>query len=171
MNQTRTIRLPIHIIKELNTYLRKAREITNKLDHEPSFEDIAKALDKCPHEVNKLLRLNERTLSVDTPVNDDNEKSLLEAIADHKNHSPIKILENNNIKEQLSECLNMLNEKQRSILVRRFGLLGHEAATLEEVGSEVGLTRERVRQIQVEALKILRNILESRGIALETIFY
>lgn len=171
MNQTRTIRLPIHIIKELNTYLRKAREITNKLDHEPSFEDIAKALDKCPHEVNKLLRLNERTLSVDTPVNDDNEKSLLEAIADHKNHSPIKILENNNIKEQLDQCLNMLNEKQRSILVRRFGLLGHEAATLEEVGSEVGLTRERVRQIQVEALKTLRNILEDKGIALETIFY
>lgn len=171
MNQTRTIRLPIHIIKELNTYLRKAREITNKLDHEPSFEDIAKALDKCPHEVNKLLRLNERTLSVDTPINDDNEKSLLEAIADQKNHSPIKILENNNIKEQLDECLNMLNEKQRSILVRRFGLLGHEAATLEEVGSEVGLTRERVRQIQVEALKTLRSILEERGIALETIFY
>lgn len=171
MNQTRTIRLPIHIIKELNTYLRKAREITNKLDHEPSFEDIAKALDKCPHEVNKLLRLNERTLSVDTPVNDDNEKSLLEAIADHKNHSPVKILENSNIKEQLDTCLNMLNEKQRSILVRRFGLLGHEAATLEEVGSEVGLTRERVRQIQVEALKTLRTILENKGIALETIFY
>ena len=171
MNQTRTIRLPIHIIKELNTYLRKAREITNKLDHEPSFEDIAKALDKCPHEVNKLLRLNERTLSVDTPVGDDNEKSLLEVIADHKNHSPAKILENNNIKEQLDQCLNMLNEKQRSILARRFGLLGHEAATLEEVGSEVGLTRERVRQIQVEALKTLRTILEEKGIALETIFY
>ncbi len=171
MNQTRTIRLPIHIIKELNTYLRKAREITNKLDHEPSFEDIAKALDKCPHEVNKLLRLNERTLSVDTPVGDDNEKSLLEVIADHKNHSPAKILENNNIKEQLDYCLNMLNDKQRSILARRFGLLGHEAATLEEVGSEVGLTRERVRQIQVEALKTLRIILEEKGIALETIFY
>lgn len=171
MNQTRTIRLPIHIIKELNTYLRKAREITNKLDHEPSFEDIAKALDKCPHEVNKLLRLNERTLSVDTPVGDDNEKSLLEVIADHKNHSPAKILENNNIKDQLDQCLNMLNEKQRSILARRFGLLGHEAATLEEVGSEVGLTRERVRQIQVEALKTLRAILEEKGIALETIFY
>jgi RNA polymerase nonessential primary-like sigma factor len=171
MNQTRTIRLPIHIIKELNTYLRKAREITNNLDHEPSFEDIAKALDKCPHEVNKLLRLNERTLSVDTPVGDDNEKSLLEVIADHKNHSPAKILENNNIKDQLDQCLNMLNEKQRSILARRFGLLGHEAATLEEVGSEVGLTRERVRQIQVEALKTLRSILEEKGIALETIFY
>jgi RNA polymerase nonessential primary-like sigma factor len=171
MNQTRTIRLPIHIIKELNTYLRKARQITNKSNQQPTFEDIAKALNKCPHEVNKLLRLNERTLSVDTPVGDDNEKSLLEVIADHRSQGPAKILENKNIKDQLDQCLNMLNEKQRSILARRFGLLGHEAATLEEVGSEVGLTRERVRQIQVEALKTLRVFLEERGIALETIFY
>ncbi|HSX20649.1 MAG TPA: sigma-70 family RNA polymerase sigma factor, partial [Gammaproteobacteria bacterium] len=85
MNQTRTIRLPIHIIKELNVYLRKAREITHLLDHEPTFEDIAKALDKTPNDVNRLLRLNERTLSVDTPMGDDTEKPLLEALADQQN--------------------------------------------------------------------------------------
>lgn len=171
MNQTRTIRLPIHIIKELNVYLRKAREITNQLDHEPTFEDIAKALDKTPNDVNRLLRLNERTLSVDTPMGDDTEKPLLEALADQQNDGPAEILEDNNIRAQLDECLHMLNEKQRSILARRFGLLGYEAATLEEVGSEVGLTRERVRQIQVEALKALRAIMEEKGIELETIFY
>lgn len=171
MNQTRTIRLPIHIIKELNVYLRKAREITQALDHEPTFEDIAKALDKSPTDVNRLLRLNERTLSVDTPMGEDTEKPLLEALADQQNEGPAEILEDNNIRAQLDECLQMLNEKQRSILARRFGLLGHEAATLEEVGSEVGLTRERVRQIQVEALKALRAIMEEKGIQLETIFY
>lgn len=171
MNQTRTIRLPIHIIKELNVYLRKAREITNQLDHEPTFEDIAKALDKTPNDVNRLLRLNERTLSVDTPMGDDTEKPLLEALADQQNDGPAEILEDNNIRAQLDECLQLLNEKQRSILARRFGLLGYEAATLEEVGSEVGLTRERVRQIQVEALKALRAIMEEKGIELETIFY
>lgn len=171
MNQTRTIRLPIHIIKELNVYLRKAREITHLLDHEPTFEDIAKALDKTPNDVNRLLRLNERTLSVDTPMGDDTEKPLLEALADQQNDGPAEILEDNNIRAQLDECLHMLNEKQRSILARRFGLLGYEAATLEEVGSEVGLTRERVRQIQVEALKALRTIMEEKGIELETIFY
>lgn len=171
MNQTRTIRLPIHIIKELNVYLRKAREITHLLDHEPTFEDIARALDKTPNDVNRLLRLNERTLSVDTPMGDDTEKPLLEALADQQNDGPAEILEDNNIRAQLDECLQLLNEKQRSILARRFGLLGHEAATLEEVGSEVGLTRERVRQIQVEALKALRSIMEEKGIELETIFY
>lgn len=171
MNQTRTIRLPIHIIKELNVYLRKAREMTNQLDHEPTFEDIAKALDKTPNDVNRLLRLNERTLSVDTPMGDDTEKPLLEALADQQNDGPAEILEDSNIRAQLDECLQLLNEKQRSILARRFGLLGYEAATLEEVGSEVGLTRERVRQIQVEALKALRAIMEEKGIELETIFY
>lgn len=171
MNQTRTIRLPIHIIKELNVYLRKAREITQQLDHEPTFEDIAKALDKSPNDVNRLLRLNERTLSVDTPMSDETEKPLLEALADNQLDGPEQLLEDNNIKSQLDDCLSLLNEKQRSILARRFGLLGHEAATLEEVGSEVGLTRERVRQIQVEALKCLRAIMEERGIQADTLFY
>lgn len=171
MNQTRTIRLPIHIIKELNVYLRKAREITHKLDHEPTFEDIAKALGREPDDVNKLLRLNERTLSVDTPMGEDTEKPLLDALTDNQNDGPAKIMEDNNICGQLEECLQMLNEKQRSILARRFGLLGYEASTLEEVGSEVGLTRERVRQIQVEALKSLRSIMEERGIESDTVFY
>lgn len=171
MNQTRTIRLPIHIIKELNVYLRKAREITQELDHEPTYEDIAKALDKSPDDVNKLLRLNERTLSVDTPIGDDTEKPLLEALADHNVDGPAEILEDKNMRSQLEDCLSLLNEKQRSILLRRFGLRGFEEATLEEVGVEVGLTRERVRQIQVEALKLLRSIMEEKGIEAETVFY
>jgi RNA polymerase nonessential primary-like sigma factor len=171
MNQTRTIRLPIHIIKELNIYLRKAREITHKLDHEPNYEEIARALDKCPDDVNKLLKLNERTLSVDTPMGDDTDKPLLEALADSEESGPAETLETRNINEQLDQCLQLLTEKQRSIIARRFGLLGFEAATLEEVGIEVGLTRERVRQIQVEALKALRVILEQRGIELHTLFH
>jgi len=171
MNQTRTIRLPIHIIKELNVYLRKAREITHQLDHEPTFEDIAKALDKSPADVNRLLRLNERTLSVDTPMGEDTDKPLLEALADHNADGPAEMLEEDNLQLQLEECLSMLNEKQRSILLRRFGLRGFEEATLEEVGVEVGLTRERVRQIQVEALKLLRAIMEEKGIEADTIFY
>jgi RNA polymerase nonessential primary-like sigma factor len=152
MNQTRTIRLPIHIIKELNVYLRKAREITQLLDHEPTYEDIAKALDKSPDDVNKLLRLNERTLSVDTPIGDDTEKPLLEALADHNSDGPAEILEDKNMRSQLEDCLSLLNEKQRSILLRRFGLRGFEEATLE-------------------ALKLLRAIMEEKGIEAETVFY
>ena len=170
MNQTRTIRLPIHIIKELNIYLRKGRELAHTLDHEPTFEDIALALNKTPAEVNRLLRLNERTLSVDTPMGEDTDKPLLEALSDHELNAPALSLEDSNIRAHLEQCLDLLNEKQRSILVRRFGLRGHEEATLEEVGLEVGLTRERVRQIQVEALKMLRNIMAQKGIELEAVF-
>ncbi len=171
MNQTRTIRLPIHIIKELNTYLRKGRELAQTLDHEPTYEDIARAMNKKPEDVNRLLRLNERTLSVDTPMGEDTEKPLLEALADQECNGPAEILEDNNLKFHLEECLDMLNDKQRSILSRRFGLHGNEESTLEEVGMEVGLTRERVRQIQVEALKMLRAIMENKGIVAEAIFY
>lgn len=170
MNQTRTIRLPIHIIKELNVYLRKASEITNSLDHEPTFEDIAKALDKSPDDVNRLLRLNERTLSVDTPMGDDTEKPLLEALSDSSSQKLFQELEDGNIYEHLESCLSFLSEKQKSILARRFGLYGFEPSTLEQVGAEVGLTRERVRQIQVEALKSLKLHLEQRGINSEILF-
>ncbi|MFI4938054.1 MAG: RNA polymerase sigma factor RpoS [Candidatus Berkiellales bacterium] len=170
MNQTRTIRLPIHVIKELNFYLRKSREIAQTLENEPSYEDIAKSLNIPANEVNKLLRLNEKTLSLDTPMGEDSEKPLLEALADHGSEEPAEELENNNLYARLNECLESLNEKQRSILAQRFGLYGHEEATLEEVGQKVGLTRERVRQIQVEALKQLRQILEMQGVEAEVLY-
>lgn len=170
MNQTRTIRLPIHVIKELNTYLRKARELAQSIETEPSYEDIAKALNISPDDVNKLLRLNEKTLSLDTPMGDESEKPLLEALADNDNEEPATELENNNLYARLNDCLQNLNEKQRSILAQRFGLYGHEEATLEEVGQKVGLTRERVRQIQVEALKQLRQVLETQGVEAEVLF-
>lgn len=170
MNQTRTIRLPIHVIKELNSYLRKAREISQTIETEPTYEDIAKALNISPDDVNKLMRLNEKTLSLDTPMGEESEKPLLEALADNASEEPAQELENNNLYNRLNACLQSLNDKQRSILAQRFGLYGHEEATLEEVGQKVGLTRERVRQIQVEALKQLRQVLEVQGVGAEILF-
>lgn len=170
MNQTRTIRLPIHVIKELNSYLRKAREIAQTLENEPTHEDIALALNVSADEVNKLFRLNEKTLSLDTPMGEESEKPLMDALADHGTQEPALELENNNLYARLNECLQNLNEKQRSILAQRFGLYGFEESTLEEVGQKVGLTRERVRQIQVEALKHLRQVLEGQGVEAEVLF-
>lgn len=170
MNQTRTIRLPIHVIKELNSYLRKAREISQTLENEPTYEDIASALNISPDDVNKLMRLNEKTLSLDTPMGEESEKPLLEALADVSSEEPAQELEDANLYHRLNACLQSLNEKQRSILAQRFGLYGHEEATLEEVGQKVGLTRERVRQIQVEALKQLRQVLEVQGVGSEILF-
>lgn len=170
MNQTRTIRLPIHVVKELNVYLRAARELSQKLDHEPTAEEIAESLDKPVRDVTKMLRLNERITSVDTPLGGENDKVLLDVIADDKGHGPEEDLQDSDIKLNIIRWLEDLNPKQREVLSRRFGLLGHEPSTLEDVGVEIGLTRERVRQIQVEALRRLRDMLGHKGLDLEALF-
>jgi RNA polymerase nonessential primary-like sigma factor len=170
MNQTRTIRLPIHVVKELNVYLRAARELSQKLDHEPTAQEIAESLDKPVRDVTKMLRLNERITSVDTPIGGENDKVLLDVIADNKGHGPEEDLQNSDIKLNIIKWLEDLNPKQREVLARRFGLLGHEPSTLEDVGVEIGLTRERVRQIQVEALRRLRDMLGHKGLDLEALF-
>lgn len=164
MNQTRTIRLPIHIVKELNVYLRTARELSHKLDHEPSAEEIAEQLDKPVDDVSRMLRLNERIISVDTPLGGDSEKALLDILADEKENGPEDTTQDDDMKQSIVKWLFELNAKQREVLARRFGLLGYEAATLEDVGREIGLTRERVRQIQVEGLRRLREILQTQGL-------
>jgi len=170
MNQTRTIRLPIHVVKELNIYLRTSRELVQKLDHEPTAEDIAEALDKPVSDVSKMLRLNEKITSVDTPFGGDSDKVLLDIIPDEKGLGPENSLQNKDMNNNIIHWLNELNSKQREVLARRFGLMGYEAATLEDVGTEIGLTRERVRQIQVEALKRLRDILSQQDLSIESIF-
>mgnify|MGYP003385072888 FL=1 len=170
MNQTRTIRLPIHVVKELNIYLRKSRELVQKLDHEPTAENIAEALDKPVADVTKMLRLNERITSVDVPFAGDSEKALLDVIADEKSKGPEGELQAEDMSNNIVTWLHELNVKQREVLARRFGLMGYEAATLEDVGAEIGLTRERVRQIQVEALKRLRDILTQQNLSIEAIF-
>ena len=170
MNQTRTIRLPIHIVKKLNVYLRTARELAHKLTHEPTPEDIGKALDVPAKEVAKILKLNERISSVDIPIGNNSDKELLDIIPDCKEKTPENELQTSDMKLRIVQWLEDLNPKQREVLARRFGLLGYEPATLENVGKEIGLTRERVRQIQVEALKSLREVLSVQGLSIEALF-
>lgn len=170
MNQTRTIRLPIHVVKEMNIYLRAARELTQKLDHEPTAEDIAEHLDKPVEAVKKMLGLNERVSSVDYPVGGESDKPLIDTLADESEQGPESMLVDGDVKQHVDQWLSELTEKQCEVVVRRFGLRGHEASTLEQVGEEIGLTRERVRQIQVEALKKLRRMLDKKGLNLDAIF-
>lgn len=170
MNQTRTIRLPIHVVKELNRYLNQARKLTQKLDHEPTFEEIAKKMDKPVEEVERVLGLNEKVTSVDIPIGHDENKVLLDTLADENSTDPAELLTDENLKDHLEIWLDELSENQREVIARRFGLRGYERATLEEVGKEIGLTRERVRQIQVEALKSLREILKRYGLSEDTLF-
>lgn len=166
MNQTRTIRLPIHVLRELNTYLQTARELMKTQDHEPTHGEIAQALDKSIDDVKHMMDLNEHMVSLDMQVSNENSsgKPLVEALADKNASDPADILADEHLHTSLEACLNELNEKQREVLCRRFGLGGYERQTLEEVGAAVGLTRERVRQIQMSALKSLREILAEHGL-------
>lgn len=170
MNQTRTIRLPIHVVKELNVYLRAARELSQKLDHEPTPEEIAEKLDKPVSDVSRMLRLNERVTSVDSMVAGESDKALLDILPDTKNCDPESETQKNDINASLVGWLGQLNPKQKEVVARRFGLLGYETATLEQVGKDIGLTRERVRQIQVEGLRRLREIMTQQGLNMETLF-
>lgn len=167
MNQTRTIRLPIHVVKEINLYLRATRQLTQNLEREPTTEEVANLLDKPISEVKRMLGLNERITSVDTPIGGDEDRVLLDSIADESNPDPSALLQDENVHENLELWLDKLNDKQREVVERRFGLHGYERSTLEEVGQEIGVTRERVRQIQMDALRRLREILESEGFSEE----
>ncbi|MHB8258115.1 MAG: RNA polymerase sigma factor RpoS [Acidiferrobacterales bacterium] len=170
MNQTRTIRLPVHVLKEINIYLRAARYLSQKMDHEPTPEEVATLLDKPIEDVKEMLGLNERIASMDAPLDADPERSLLDAIADERTPDPEKILQDEDLHAQIRAWLNELNDKQREVVERRFGLNGREISTLEEVGADIGVTRERVRQIQVEALRRLRVMLEKNGYSIDSLF-
>jgi len=169
MNQTRTIRLPIHVVKEMNVYLRAARQLAQQLEHEPSPEEVAALLDKPIENVKRMMGLNERVTSVDTPICRDSDTSLIDSIPDENNSDPSLLLQNDDVRNNIEAWLNQLTDKQREVVERRFGLHGHEAATLEDVGNEIGVTRERVRQIQIEALKRLRKIMEGDGYSGDTL--
>lgn len=170
MNQTRTVRLPIHVVKEINIYLRAARKLAQTLDREPSPEDVAEMLDRPIGEVKRMLGLNERVASVDMPTSRDSDKSLLDTIPDEQNIDPSLLLQNSDVQKHIDIWLNQLSEKQCAVVERRFGLHGREVATLEEIGNELGVTRERVRQIQIEAIKRLRQILEREGFSVDALF-
>jgi len=170
MNQTRTIRLPIHIIKEMNSYIKAQRFLAQKLDHDPRAEDIAEYMGKPVKTVIKMLKLNERVSSVDVPVGKDYDKPLLDSISDDEDPSPTDQLQKENIKDNITGWVYQLSDKQREVICRRYGLCGHENSTLEQVAQELGVTRERVRQIQMDALKRLKEILEVGGYSFEAIF-
>ena len=169
MNQTRTIRLPIHVVKEINIYLRAARHLAQSLDHEPSPEEIAHMLDKPIDDVKRMLGLNERVTSVDVPLGRDSDKTVVDAIPDEHTVDPAVLLQDEDMHGCIETWLAQLNDKQREVVEWRFGLHGRDIATLEEVGNALGVTRERVRQIQLEALKRLRDVMEREGYSVDNV--
>lgn len=161
MNQARLIRLPIHILKEISSCFRVIKNLSIKHDHQPSMEEIAEVMECPTEEVEEMLQMTELSTSIDAPIGEDNNQNLLDLIPDENAEDPAFLFTKEKSKEYLNRWLSQLPPKYKEVVVRRFGLLGHESRTLEEVGDEIGLTRERVRQIQSEALKRLRKFILS----------
>ena len=167
MNQGRTIRLPIHIQKDINTIARCTRELRSSLRREPSTNEIADSLDRDPGEVSRLLKLSEKITSVDSQLSDDSERSLVDTVSSQVEDNPLLLVDDKQVEGCLIDWMGDLPDRQREILARRFGLMGYEASTLEAVGEEVGLTRERVRQIQIDALARLKRAALRDGLSEE----
>lgn len=165
MNQSRTIRLPVHVIKELNIYLRAQRHLETHGMPDAGIEDIAALTGRPVEDVRRVLQLNDRMASLDAPLDIDPTLSIGEAIADERSEMPEEMLQTFEVEQYVQEWLGELSEKHRWVIERRFGLNDSDIATLEELAEHLGVTRERVRQIQLEGLQILRRILRRKGIA------
>ena len=174
MNQARTVRLPVHVIRELNQVLRAKRHLEKSSANstaaiapdrrDASIDDIAHLTGKTPEEVTDILALNEHTASLDAPLDLDPASSLLDLLSDDASQSPDSEVQHRELETLTKLWLSRLSDKHRHVIERRFGLNHIEPATLEELADEMGLTRERVRQIQQEALVRLKRFFASNGV-------
>jgi len=166
MNQSRTIRLPVHVVKELNLVLRALRQLESaaEADHHSDINGVARLIDRPADEVRRILALNERTASLDAPLEIDPDLSVADAIADDGSAAPDRRLEQAEVEVRIAQWVARLSDKQRQVIERRYGLNGREMATLEVLAHDLGVTRERVRQIQLEALGQLRRQLTRDGV-------
>ncbi len=169
MNQSRTIRLPVHVVKEINVVLRAMRHIEAAESRDSTVERIAILLDKPVEEIRRILSLNEHIASLDAPLDIDPNHSMAELIADEEGGDPESLLQSSEIGSLIGSWLDQLTERQRAIIERRYGLNGADISTLDTIAGELGLTRERVRQIQMEALDRLRKIIKRGNISRDSL--
>lgn len=171
MNSSRTVRLPVHVSKELNAYLKAVRELTQRNGETPSIEIIAEHIKQSTAYVKQMIEFNAHALSLDAANAHDSEMNLLDMLVDENNTDPSDFIQRDDLATSIDDWVAALNIRQREVVVRRFGLRGHDCQTLQEIGSAMNLTRERVRQIQVDALARLRVMLESNGLSSELLFH
>ena len=168
MNQSRTVRLPIHVIKDINQCLRAARRLRQENDEAPSYEDIADFTDRDVEDVRRLMALHERVTLRASPSDEDG-LGPVDNLRARRDAEPSRCAHRDSVNAIVDHWVCELSDKQRAVVERRFGLHGYRRATLEQIGDEIGVTRERVRQIQLDALKNLRQMMESNGISGENL--
>ena len=169
MNHSRTIRLPVHVVKELNQVLRACRRVEAAGKRDMLVEEVARELGKSEETVRAMLALNEHTASLDAPLDVDPSLSIGESLRDDQVNPPDAQIHDQEVESLIREWINMLNDKQRLVVRHRYGLDGVEVQTLEELAGQLNLTRERVRQIQLEALGQLRRIVKRHGMSKDSL--
>lgn len=158
INQSRTIRLPVHIADEISSMLKTVRRLSHELQREPTSDEIADEMDIRTEHVNELLNYLRHTSSTETPLGEHGDFTLNDTIEDTQSASPVDLHENINSYSHLTACFHHLNDTEKKVLALRFGLHDHEPQTLETIGHELGVTRERIRQIEAKALEKLRKL-------------
>lgn len=169
MCQARLIRLPVHVAKELNVVKRAERQLMAVKYREPTVEEVAEHTGRSPARVKWVMALNAGIYSIDAPVSEDFDNPIRDLLPERTAPEPGNFHGRKQLRERLSVWLRELTPKQRDVLLRRFGLEGHDSDTLERVGLQVGLTRERTRQVQLEALRKLRRIATRDGLAVDVL--
>jgi RNA polymerase primary sigma factor len=156
-DQARTIRIPVHMVETINRLIRTSRRLQQELGREPTSEEIAKEMELAPEKVREILKISQDPISIEMPIGEEEDSSLGDFIEDQKALAPADAASHQMLKEQMEDVLFSLSERERKVLELRFGLEDGRTRTLEEVGREFGVTRERIRQIEAKALRKLRH--------------
>ena len=154
-DQARTIRIPVHMVETMNKYTRTKRQLTTELGREPQPAEIAKAMDIPVEKVNEIVKISQEPVSLETPVGEEDDSSIGDFVPDDKQEAPEQAVTSMHLKEQLNEVLGTLTDREQKVLRLRYGLDDGKPRTLEEVGREFGVTRERIRQIEAKAMRKL----------------
>lgn len=169
LSQQRNVRLPIHVAKEIQIMVKARRRLTTQLGRDPSLEELAVFIEKQPDLISRLLHFDQSELSLDMPINSETDRCLMDTLADDQ-FELVASLHTEAMNLQLHVWLEQINVRQKEVLCRRFGLAGFEVETLELIAESMGVSRERIRQIQMAGLKKLRGLLENRGVFAESLF-
>ncbi|MGH7729049.1 MAG: RNA polymerase sigma factor RpoD [Vulcanimicrobiaceae bacterium] len=164
-DQARTIRIPVHMVETINRLIKVSRQLLQELGRDPTVDDIAREMGMSPEKVREVIKISQEPISLETPIGEEEDSHLGDFIEDQEAVAPAEAASVMLLKEKMADVLRNLTERERRVLVLRFGLEDGQQRTLEEVGQEFGVTRERIRQIEAKALRKLRH--PSRGKALK----
>ena len=161
-DQARTIRVPVHMVETINKLARVQRQLTLELNREPSEEELAKKMNVSVDKIRDIYKISQEPVSLETPIGEEDDSHLGDFVPDERNMSPEEYATNEMLKDEISEVLLTLTEREEKVIRLRFGLEDGKSRTLEEVGQMFGVTRERIRQIEAKALRKLRHPSRSR---------